>query len=477
MLVWLVLIPLVAALLIGICKAPAKVTSLLSAIATLILGITAICTFDADPESWTQLAGLDLQFTLAPALAKVMILLTVIVTFATVVGTKAPLNSEASWYNSALLISAGATGAFLSNNIIAFFAFHELALIPTFVMVGLYGRGDKRTIAWRATVYLGAASMVLLTALLMIATQLGYTFTEITASIRSGAEFQYAVPIGAMLLAGFGTLVSLFPFHSWAGPLYASAPAPVAMMHAGVLKKFGLYGLFMFSPLISDCFKDWNNLLMILLVGNIIWVGYVTVNQKRLDLMLGHSSVMHMGYIFLAFAALVASNGCQHCNPWAIKGAALLMLAHGLSIALLFLVCGQIEAKAKTLELGSLGGLGQKLPRLCFIFGLAGMASIGLPGLANFAGEFAVFFSAFATWAGEFGPLQIAAVFCLWGLVISAVYMLRAYRSIFLGDISRASGRVEGNLNAWDYAASVILCASLIFFGFFPNTITSLFPW
>ena len=97
-----------------------------------------------------------------------MLLLTILVTFATVLGTNPPQGGEASWYNSALLISAGATGAFLSDNIISFFAFHELALIPTFVMIGLYGRGDRRTTAWRATLYLGLASMVLLAALLMM---------------------------------------------------------------------------------------------------------------------------------------------------------------------------------------------------------------------------------------------------------------------------------------------------------------------
>ncbi len=478
MLIWLVLIPLIASLLIGICKFPARGTAVLSAILSFVFGLWAMYDFsvssNADLSCWTGIAGVNLQFTLAPAMSKVMLLLTILVTLATVVGTRAPEGRGASWYNSALLISAGATGAFLSNNIISFFAFHELALIPTFVMVGLFGRGDKRTIAWRATVYLGVASMVLLAALLMIVLQLGHTFTEVGAAIRAGVELKYGCVIGGMLLAGFGTLVSLFPFHSWAAPLYASAPTPVAMMHAGVLKKFGLYGLFMFAPLINACFAPWNNILLILLVGNVIWVGYVTVNQKRLDLMLGNSSVMHMGYIFLAFAALVASNGL---NSWAIIGAALLMLAHGLSIAMLFLLCGQIEAKTKTLELGSLGGLGQKLPRLCFLFCLSAIATIVMPGLANFAGEFAVFFSGFAGFNGSFGTLQIVTIICLWGLVISAVYMLRAYRSIFLGDMSRAVQRVEGGLTPQDYSAAVFLAATLLIFGLLPSLVTSFFPW
>ena len=134
----------------------------------------------------------------------------------------------------------------------------------------------------------------------------------------------------------------------------------------------------MFQPLMETGFLPWTNILLVLLVCNVIWVGYVTVNQKRLDLLLGNSSVMHMGYIFLAFAALVVS-GSAEANPWALKGAALLMLAHGLTIALLFLLCGQIEKQTGTLEINSLGGLSTRLPCMAFVFGLAGMASIGPP--------------------------------------------------------------------------------------------------
>lgn len=473
MLIWLVLIPLIATALIGLCKAPARPTALLSATLTLALGIWALVSFDGCSSCWIRFEGMDLQLTLAPALAKVMLLLTILVTFATVLGTNPPKGGEASWYNSALLISAGATGAFLSDNIVSFFAFHELALIPTFVMIGLYGRGDRRTTAWRATLYLGLASMVLLAALLMIGTQAGFTFSGLKDFIEGGHELAHAELIGAMLIAGFGTLISLFPFHSWAAPAYASAPAPVAMMHAGVLKKFGLYGLFMFQPLMESGFLSWTNILLVLLVCNVIWVGYVTVNQKRLDLLLGNSSVMHMGYIFLAFAALVVS-GSAATNPWAVKGAALLMLAHGLTIALLFLLCGQIEKQTGTLEINSLGGLCVKLPRMAFVFGLAGMASIGLPGLANFPGEFMVFFSGFAGFNNGFGPVQIATILCLWGLVVSAVYMLRAYRNIFQGELSKASAYAT-ELQPSERAANYFLTIALAVFGFFPTLVLQFF--
>ncbi len=476
MLIWLVLIPLIAAALIGLCKAPARLTAMLSATLTLALGIWALVSYDDCSACWSTLHGMDLQLTLAAPMAKVMLLLTILVTFATVLGANATKEAAASWYNSALLISAGATGAFLSDNIISFFAFHELALIPTFVMIGLYGRGDRRTTAWRATLYLGLASMVLLVAVLMIGAQAGYTFSGIADFVADGGVLNHSCVIGGLLIVGFGTLISLFPFHSWAAPAYASAPTPVAMMHAGVLKKFGLYGLFMFQPLMQTGYMPWMETLLVLLVGNVLWVGYVTVNQKRLDLMLGNSSVMHMGYIFLAFAALVISNGNGQSNEWAVKGASLLMLAHGLSIALLFLLCGQVEKQTGTLEINSLGGLGAKLPRMAFVFGLAGMASVGLPGLANFPGEFMVFFSGFAGFNGQFGPVQIATICCLWGLVVGAVYMLRAYRNIFQGDLSKASAYAT-ELLPTERAANYFLVITLVLFGLFPTLVLQFFPF
>ncbi len=504
MLIWLILIPVLAAALIGLLRTPGRATALAAATATLILGVWAVCCYSCDPtspqETWSTLGNLDLQFSLFPPLSRIMVLLSVIVTFAAILGLKAPdANAERSWSISALLLSAGATGAFMSDNIISFYAFHELALIPTFVMIGFYGRGDRRTIAWTATVYLGLASMVLLVGLLMLGMEMGaWSFSGIARNVAMGVLPTHGCLIGGLLLLGFGTLVSLFPFHSWAAPAYASAPTPIAMLHAGVLKKFGLYGLFMlawvFGPFCPQLFGGWNDLLLLCLLGNVLWVGYVTVAQTRLDDMLGNSSVMHMGYIFLGFAAFIASGAT---NGLAMQGAALLMLAHGLTIAMLFLLTGQIESQTKTLELACMGGLARKLPALGFLFGLAGLASIGLPLLANFPGEFTIFAACFeqgipaataeaaascggvascilgtlAGWLGGISTVQVALIFALWGLVISAIYMLRAFRRIFEGDIAAASERAT-RLTATDIAAAGFLAAFIVLFGICPQIIS-----
>lgn len=478
MLTAFILIPLLATIFIGLYGAPTRPTALIAAFLNLILGCIAL--FSAgDPDCTWLTEGNIFNLTLTYGIQQVMFLLTLIVTFAAILGTRAPHDGQKMWYNSTLFISAGAIGAFLSDSILGFFAFHELALIPTFLMIALYGRGHRRAIAWKITLYLGLGSLVLLAGLILVIYSFdAWTFSELIKNSRLMNIDEVNVPlIATLLVIGFGTLISLFPFHSWAAPAYASAPTPVTMMHAGVLKKFGLYGLFVFASLLPEGFFlsciPW---LLVLLVGNVLWVGWVTINQKRLDLTLGFSSVMHMGYIFLAFAVLVVSPG----NPIAMKGGVLLMFAHGLSIALLFLLCGSVEHSTGTLEYASLGGLAQRKPRLAFLFGLGTMASIGLPGFANFPGEFAIFFSAFDGWFAAHASaqgfsltgVQVATICCLWGLVISAVYMLRAYKNVFQGDMTPPCERA-GKVGFQERMAAVILVVCLVVVGLFPSLILS----
>ncbi len=336
--------------------------------------------------------ALHLSFAYYDGMSLVMVLLSVIVALAAVLSGKSPEGNEKLYYGSSLLIAAGAIGAFASTDLFFFYAFHEMALIPTFLMIGMLGRGDRRGVAWKITIYLGLGSLVLLVGLAWLASLAGtFSIPEILAN-RPEIDPAAQKGIAALLLIGFGTLVSLFPFHSWAAPAYASAPAPTAMLHAGVLKKFGLYGMLRIAlPLVPDGLQVWLVPLLVLLLGNILWVGLVTISQKRLDTLLGSSSVMHMGYIFLAIAALIAVPG----NTLALPAAVVLMFAHGISIALLFGLADRIERSTGSLDLADMGGLAKSAPKMAFLFGIAAMASIGLPGLANFSGEVLVFLSAF----------------------------------------------------------------------------------
>lgn len=475
MLLLLVALPIIAflAILFG---APARLTALAASILNLILGLGSV--FCWKEEIWNfslkilEKPSLSLSLAYIDGMSLIMVLLSVMVTVAAVLSGKSPEGREKLYYGSSLLIAAGAIGAFVSTDLFFFYAFHELALIPTFLMIGILGRGDRRAIAWKITIYLGLGSLVLLAGLVWLASLVG-TF-DLTAMKAAAGNLTSSAQIGisALLLIGFGTLVSLFPFHSWAAPAYASAPAPTAMLHAGVLKKFGLYGLLRVAiPLVPEGLQYWLTPLLVLLLGNIIWVGFITISQKRFDTLLGNSSVMHMGYIFLAIAALIAVPE----NSLAMPAAVLLMFAHGVSIALLFGLADRIEQRTGSLDLSDMGGLAKSAPALALVCGIGAMASIGLPGLANFAGEVLVFLSAFQNYQPEngLGGVQIACIIAIWGVVISAVYMLRAFRSIFHGPSVKSTEKAA-DLTLIEHIPSVLLIAALLAVGCYPNLLLNL---
>jgi NADH-quinone oxidoreductase subunit M len=367
-----------------------------------------------------------------------------------------------------LFISAGTIGAFASIDLFFFYAFHELALIPTFLLIGIWGSGNRVAAAWKITIYLAIGSFILLLGLILLyqsfpASSRSFDIRALTAAAGLGeitAEAQHHVYL--LLLIGFGILISLFPFHTWAPEAYASAPAPAAMLHAGVLKKFGLYGLLRLAlPLVPEGARYWTNLLVVLLLGNIIYVGLVTIAQKRLDRMLGYSSVMHMGYIFLGIASATILSA---------TGAVVLMFAHGLSITLLFALAGELRKRTGTLAFDELGGLAKVMPFAGLAFGFGVFAAIGLPGLANFAGELMIFFGAFKNgWEMEhFHIFQIATVLALWGVVISTVYMLRAYRRTFMGALNERWKEIV-DLRFSLRVPIALLIGALLCYGFFPQ--------
>jgi NADH-quinone oxidoreductase subunit M len=233
------------------------------------------------------------------------------------------------------------------------------------------------------------------------------------------------------------------------------------------LQTFGLYGLLRLAiPMLPEGARYWATLLVVLLLGNIIYVGLVTIAQKRLDWMLGYSSVMHMGYIFLG----IASAGIL-----GVSGAVVLIFAHGLSIALLFGIAGELRRRTGTLAFDELGGLARVMPFAGLAFGLGVFAAIGLPGFANFAGEIMIFFGAFRNgWEiGRFHIFQTATVLALWGVVISTVYMLRAYRKTFMGSI-REQWRKLPDVRPALRVPVTLLVAALLCYGFFPQSLVRL---
>jgi NADH-quinone oxidoreductase subunit M len=468
--------PLVAAvgLILGL---PARKTAVTAAVIAIVSAFIVFIGYDRATGGYQFTSFLplvaDWDLNLAAGvdgLSATLLLLTSIVALAAVWLAPKVDEGEHRYYACILLIAAGAAGAFASLDLFFFYAFHELALIPTFLMIGIWGSGNRQGVAWKITIYLSIGSIILLVGLIGLyllpsPEQRTFNIVKLQQLASTGA---FSGPgcrsVYFLLLLGFGILVSLFPFHTWAPQAYASAPVPVTMLHAGVLKKFGLYGLLRVGlPLMPEAARHWAWLLLILLAGNILYVGLATISQKQLDLTLAYSSVMHMGYIFLGIASY---------NVIGLNGAALLMFAHGLSIAALFAMCGELRKQTGTLNYLDLGGLATSMPRLSFVFGMATFASIGLPGFANFASELLVFFGAFknSTPGVGFNEFQIVGSIAIWGVVISAVYMLRAYRAIFMGERQARWQTVEDMPLKLGWAV-ILLVAALLVVGLAPRTI------
>ena len=383
-----------------------------------------------------------------------------------------------------LVMEGSLLGAFASIDIFFFYFFHELALIPTFLMVGVWGtRGESenRYAAMQMAIYLTVGAMLSLIGLIAIYQKSGVESFDLInlRTVLSGSPMRVGVQrnIFGLLFFGFGILVSLWPFHTWAPLGYGAAPSSVAMLHAGVLKKFGLYGLIQIAlpllpaggtaqvsiplPWLSDIHTTWTGLLCWLALGNVLVIGFVTMAQRDLKQMVGYSSVMHMGYAFLGIATLSVIGA---------GGVVMLMVGHGLSVALLFLLSTSIHHRTQTFDLTEMGGLASHAPVLAALFAAATLASIGLPGFANFWGELAIFV---AVW--RLSPWLAAAAIV--GIVISAVYGLRAVARVFFGPptptLARvAAGRSPVDLGWSERLPALILLAALLFVGFWPRSIS-----
>jgi len=421
--------------------------------------------FTSDFDAGLGFLGITLQLGLNGLSLPMFVLAGVVGLAAGIYAIYTQTDRPHAYWGLLLFIVSGAVGVFASVNLFYFYFFHEFALIPTFILIGWWGGPGGRSAALEMTIYLTLGAMLSLLGLLALYYHSGaHSFDLITMrawSLPAGPGSGTENKIFALLLFGFGILVSLWPFHSWAPTGYAAAPTPAAMLHAGVLKKFGLYGLLQIAvPLLPGGMSDWGHTLAWLALGNVVIIGAATMAQRDLKMMLGYSSVMHMGYIFLGIACVSALGA---------GGAVLLMFAHGLSIAALFLLSDAVFQRTRTYDFGAMGGLCQKAPVLAGFFVAATLAGAGLPGFANFWGEFSIFVS---LW--KYSPWMTAGAAL--GLIISAVYGLRAVSRIFYGEPSPAFQNLfDGTLKdiqpreRWP---AIILLGTLMAVGFWPSSLS-----
>ncbi len=353
-----------------------------------------------------------------------------------------------------LIMHGGLMGVFCSVDLFFFYFFHELALLTTFLMIGLWGGHWRKLVAMDVTIYLSAGALLTLVGFIILYVQMeAPSFDLIT--LRSALKSSDAqTPLFGLLALGLGILVSLFPFHSWAPRAYTTMPTATAMLHAGVLKKFGLLGLIQVAyPLLPQGALAWNSWMIALALGNILIIGLVTLAQQDLKKMIAYSSVMHMGYAFLGLT-------CFSCLG--TTGAILMLFGHGLSVALLFLLAECLKKRCGSYAFVHMGGLAASMPWLCSLFVVATLASIGLPGFAGFWGELALFS---ALWQNH----PWASVGAVFGIVISATYGLTAVARIFFGP--QSTPKHFKDLYFWERLPAFLLLTALVSVGIFPKTL------
>jgi len=447
-----------------------RILSWLSLTATLVLAFFLLIKFDGGQKEFqwvTQIAWLDhprivLQLGL-DGLNIWLVVLTAVVAFCSLFAVGSIQKNLKAFHILYLMLVTGAFGAFLALDLFFFFLFLEIEVLVAYPLIANWGRDNKKYAAMQFTLFAFLASAFVLVGLLGI-----YFLTDANTSdlIRLNAylqgsplELSVQHKIFLPLLIGFGILSAVWPFHSW-GPIgYVEAPTSTSMLLAGVLKKVGAYGLIRFGLLfVPDAAEFWMPWVTLLLMMNLVYVGFIALAQKELRRLISYSSSSHMGLVLIGIACV---------TPLGVSGAVLIMFAHGLLVALLFLITDFIERKTNTTQIEALGGLARHWPITATGFALATFACASVPGFANFSGEL---ITLFAVW-NQYTWMVIGILICV---LLTAVYMFRALRNIFFGplpDILQSS--TEPIKSPLHILPLVLLVGFLLAVGFAPNLVLS----
>lgn len=391
-----------------------------------------------------------------------MVLLTILIGFSAVFASWGTEERTKEFFVLLLILIAGVVGTFLTRDLFIFLLFYELVVIPIYILVILWGsskRVTKEYAGMKLTIYLLVGSAFLLVGVLALYIQ-AYPPGERTflmeglaaAAVLGHLPENFQVSVFFLLLLGFGSLISMWPFHSWSPDGYAGAPTAVSMIHAGVLKKIGGYGLIRLGVVVLPLgAKYWAPAIAALGVVNVLYAAFIAISQRDLKYVVGYSSVSHMGFVLIGIAAL---------NVIGISGAVANMFAHGVMSALFFALIGYLYGQTHTRNMDELGGLAHQMPYVATGLMLAGMASLGLPGLISFVPEFTIF-------VGAFGRFPVLSVLAIAGIVLTALYTLRVLANVLFGP---RQARFDHLPDAGGPALVplVILGVVLVVFGIFP---------
>ena len=344
------------------------------------------------------------------------------------------------------LLSVGVFGFFISIDLFTMFMFYEVALIPMYLLIGVWGTGKKEYSAMKLTLMLMGGSALILIGILGIYFGSGATtmnITEIAALHNIPLQMQKVwFPI---IFIGFGVLGALFPFHTWSPDGHASAPTAVSMLHAGVLMKLGGYGCFRIAMyLLPEAAQELSWIFIILTTISVVYGAFSACVQTDLKYINAYSSVSHCGLVLFAILML---------NTTAATGAVLQMLSHGLMTALFFALIGMIYGRTHTRDIRELSGLMKIMPFLSVCYVIAGLANLGLPGLSGFVAEMTIFNGAFAD--NDTFHRVVTVIACT-SIVITAVYILRLIGKILYGTCTNPE-HLKLTDATWDERLAVVV--------------------
>ena len=380
-----------------------------------------------------------------------MLLLTSIIVFTGVFASWKidPLPKEFFlWYS---LLSIGVYGFFISTDLFTMFMYYEIALIPMYLLIGVWGSGKKEYGAMKLTLMLMGGSALLLVGILGIYFQSGATSMNILEIAKTTIPMSAQYYLFPLTFMGFGVLGTMFPFHTWSPDGHASAPTAVSMLHAGVLMKLGGYGCFRVAIyLMPQAAHELSWIFLILTGISVVYGAFSAIVQTDLKYINAYSSVSHCGLVLFAILML---------NQTAMTGAILQMLSHGLMTALFFALIGMIYGRTHTRLITEMGGLMKVMPFLGVSYVIAGLASLGLPSLSGFVAEMTIFVGSFQQTDTFHRVLTIMA--CT-SIVITAVYILRVVGKILFGKVQDAH-HLHLTDATWYERISVITLIAVIF--------------
>jgi NADH-quinone oxidoreductase subunit M len=363
-----------------------------------------------------------------------LILLNGIVLLGAVLVSQTIIHRSRDFFVLLLALGAGVFGVFAVRDLFFLFFFYELAVLPMYLLIGVWGSSTdfgtflrtKEYGAMKLMLYLVAGSVLIWIGILALYVQsasLGSPTFSITQIGLLAQEGQFSESfqnwVFPLFMIGFGVLAGLWPFHTWSPDGHVAAPTGVSMLHAGVLMKLGAYGIIRVGMILTpEGAANWMPVLITLGTVNVLYGAISAISQQDLKYVVGYSSVSHMGYVLMGIATL---------HPVGLAGAVLQMFSHGIMTALMFAMVGAIYERAHLRDINVLNGLMKRMGVTSFFFAIAGLASLGLPGLSGFIAEFMIFVGTFRTYLG-------LAVLAVIGAAITAVYILRLLARAFFGD-------------------------------------------